>query len=91
MAKRHSKKGKGTYAVYRASSRAEVNRKARIERHLKKHPNDAQTSAVKSKAGTPRTAPGNPGSVGQPEKRIKIYDGTGVAIPLPDFEPIARK
>lgn len=88
MAKKKSLKGKGTYAVYRAESRAETNRKARIERHLKKHPNDKQSAIAKGKAKSPKQNPST--KLGQPAKRVEYRDKAGNLMERPSFAPLPK-
>lgn len=53
MAGQKGRKGKPSfkayYAAYKASGRAEKNRKLRLERHLETHPNDEQTAKALAK------------------------------------------
>lgn len=47
MAKKGSNAGqKGRYAAYKAKDNVTKNAKRKLERHLKKHPNDAQAQAA---------------------------------------------
>lgn len=45
-AKKVSQKGKGSCATYKATGKYEKNRKRRLERHLKKYPDDAVAQAA---------------------------------------------
>lgn len=61
-----AKKGKGAqksrkeqYGAYKAKSSYQVNKAAKVARHLKAHPNDAQAAAVKAAAVPPRKPSGN--------------------------------
>lgn len=44
--KKKSKNGKGVYLTYRNDNRAQKNRIARLERHLRTHPNDETALAA---------------------------------------------
>lgn len=59
MAGKKSLRGKGSYAAYKAENRVAQNKKRKLERHLKQHPNDEQTKSALSKASsyTGRSAP----------------------------------
>lgn len=44
MSKKSSSKAKkDRYSAYKTTNKQEINRKKRLERHLKKHPNDKQS------------------------------------------------
>lgn len=83
MSKKKSLKGKGTYAVYKAEGRAEKNRAKRIAKHLKNHPNDAQTARAKGKAKSPKQKPRT--TLGHQAPRMVLRDPAGNVIPLPEF------
>lgn len=86
MAKRKGqhKSDKEQYTAYKATSRREVNRKARLERHMKKHPNDVQTGAQVGKPSTFRSKPNVKGNF-EPQKS-KIHDPvTGQILSNPSF------
>lgn len=53
MGKKASHSGKGYYATYKTNNQYAKNKKAKNERHLKKHPNDEQAkNATLSKTPT---------------------------------------
>jgi len=54
--KKVSKKGKGSYADYKGKNKFAKNKLAKVLRHLRNHPNDAQT-AEKQKAFEKGAAP----------------------------------
>lgn len=85
MAGKKSRKGKGTYAVYKAESRLQKNRTKRLERHLKKHPNDAQTAAAAKKPVTPRAAPSKRGNYPESKTRV-VLDRAGHVYTIPSEE-----
>ena len=47
MAKKTSATQKANYVRYNTECRAETNKKIKVARHMKKHPNDAQSAARK--------------------------------------------
>lgn len=52
MARKKSSKGKGNFLSYKAENRLQKNRDRKLQRHLKKFPNDLQ---AKKAVGTPKT------------------------------------
>lgn len=58
-AKKSSASDKAQHAAYKTQARYSKNKKAKIERHLKKHPNDAQSaeSLKNVRQQPPRKAP----------------------------------
>jgi hypothetical protein len=83
MSKKKSMKGKGSYAAYRAESRAEKNRAARLAKHLKSHPNDKQTARAKGKAKSAKLAPSS--KLGRKTAKFVLRSPAGHVIPMPLF------
>ena len=52
MAGKKSLRGKGSYAAYEKENRVAQNKKRKLERHLKRHPNDKQTESALSGVGS---------------------------------------
>lgn len=85
MGKKKSFKGKGTYAAYKAEDRRKKNRLSRIERHMKRHPNDKQTLLSATKALEPKTPSRNKGNY--PPERVVYRDASGKEVGSPYFMP----
>lgn len=66
MVQQRSKRGKGTYAVYKTEGRVTKNKIKKLERHCKEFPNDevgkANLAKVIKNGYTPRAKPLVPGS-----------------------------
>lgn len=82
MAKKKSLKGKGTYAAYKAESRAEKNKAAKLARHLRKHPNDEQAEKAVGKPHNYRKAPRGGSAV---EPTFYLLNEAGHKLPMPLF------
>tara|TARA_Y100001951_G_C11298063_1_gene277503 strand:- start:33385 stop:33888 length:504 start_codon:yes stop_codon:yes gene_type:complete len=52
MAGKKSLRGKGTYAAYKMENRVAKNKRRKLERHLKRHPNDGQAESAVATSGT---------------------------------------
>jgi hypothetical protein len=89
MAKKKSLKGKGYYAVYASTNQAEKNRIAKIKRHLKKHPEDAQAQAALKQVGTRRAASNTKGNHPKPESFYR--NSAGHKVLMPNFDPATKK
>jgi len=85
MAKGQHKSDKEQYAGYAAKLTRLANRKRKLARHLKKHPQDAQAETATKKDGVHRTSAGTKGSF--PLKRDFVYDGAGQKTEVPAFIP----
>mgnify|MGYP000973503847 CR=1 FL=1 len=72
--------GKNTQAAYKSEGRYARNKKARIERHLKKHPNDAQSKdSIKSIGKYSRDKPMNPNTWSPDNiKMAQLYKSVGI-------------
>ena len=81
--KKKSRKGKPPYSTYAAADRQAKNQAKKRARHLKNHPNDAQ-SATKAVKGYKRKKP-----VGKNTTTPKwnLRDKAGNLIEQPSFEP----
>lgn len=73
MAKLKSRKGKGSYAAYKAENRQEKNQARKRARHAKRHPNDEQSQKM-AKAGFKRKAPMAPNNT---TPRSPFMDASG--------------
>ena len=80
MAKKPQAKKVETIIVESATSK---NRKARLERHLKKHPNDVQAQKASTSTKAPRKAPKVKGV--HPKQKFKLRDASGKVIGLANF------
>lgn len=76
MAKKKSLKGKGTYAVYQKESRRDKNRIARIKRHMKKHPEDAQSARALG-VTKPAKVASKTNKIGQPAPVLRVRNEAG--------------
>ena len=85
MGKRVSKKGKGSYATYAAESRQAKNRIVRLERHLKKFPEDAAALVAIKTLKTPRKPSRTKGNF--PEAKVYVSDEAGHKTDMPSFTP----
>ena len=84
MAKKKSYKGKKQYAAYANEGRSQKNKARKLAKHLKKHPNDAQSAKMAGKTLSMRKAPMG----GQaPEAKTYIYDASGKKELMPGFKP----
>ena len=86
MGKRVSKKGKGYYVTYAVEGRREKNRIARLNRHLKKFPDDAAALKALKTAKAPRKASRVKGHF--PDEKVFVVDGAGHKTPVGSFEPV---
>ena len=84
---------KARFGAYKATNRAVVNAKRKIERHLKKHPEDAQAQAALKNVATKklRAKPGNKGGwVTESLRSTMVYipyltgKGTPIALKAPE-------
>jgi hypothetical protein len=78
MARKSSKKGKGSYAAYKTENRGYKNKVAKLERHCKKFPKDEEGKKSLErlhdpKNYTPRSKPINPGS-NKPQVRTYSFN-----------------
>ena len=81
-----SQKGKGSYKAYKEASRFAKNQAAKRAKHLKAHPNDAQ-SKTEAKTGYKRKKPLKRGSA-PAANRNKLYrDKSGKVLTAPNFSP----
>ena len=64
-------------------NKTSINRKARLERHLKKHPNDAQAKKAQTSTKAPRKAPKVKGA--HPRQKFKLRDASGKVIGQANF------
>lgn len=80
MAKKPQAKKVETIIVESATSK---NRKARLERHLKKHPNDVQAQKASTSTKAPRKAPKVKGV--HPKQKFKLRDASGKVVGLANF------
>jgi hypothetical protein len=85
---KNSKKDKGTYAVYAGDNRRIKNRKRKLVRHLKLHPNDAQATSALKTDGTQKR---NPQGHKALPKRSFYRDAAGHKIFMPTFAPVYTK
>ena len=76
MAKKPAKKV--TVATPVVESKTAQNRKARLARHLKKHPNDAQAVLAQKKDKAPRKASKTKGNF--PEQKYPVRDESGKVV-----------
>lgn len=82
MAKKKSRKGKGSYATYKAESRLDKNRARKLAKHLAKHPADKQAEVAVGKPARVRKASrGN----ACPAQKHYWYDGAGQKHLMPSF------
>ncbi len=70
-----SKSKKALHGIYANELRAEKNRKKRIAKHLKKHPNDAQTVKAATKPKAKRSASKSKGNF--PPAKFILRDSAG--------------
>lgn len=77
MAKKISWKGKKSYATYKANSQYQKNAKRKLQRHLKKFPNDEVAKAALGHIEYRRQLPKEPS--GWCDKKIEAYQGLGRA------------
>ena len=84
---------KAKFGAYKATNRAVVNAKRKIERHLKKHPEDAQAQAALKNVATKklRAKPGNKGGwVTESLRSTMVYipyltgKGSPIALKAPE-------
>jgi hypothetical protein len=81
MAKKKSMKGKGTYNTYAQEGRFVKNLRAKLERHLRKHPTDEQAKKALAQVGKvdyrrkPSHTKGN-----YPDQIIRVRDAAGHVI-----------
>lgn len=81
-----SRKGKGGYKAYKDESRQAKNQARKRAKHLKAHPNDAQ-SKEQAKVGYKRKKPFKAGSA-PAQNRDKFYrDASGKTLNAPAFNP----
>lgn len=85
MAKGQHKSDKEQYGAYKAKSSRSVNRTAKLKRHLKKHPEDAQAQAALKTDGKQKEQPNQTGHY--PARKDFIYDGAGRKIFIGSFQP----
>lgn len=83
--KKKSYKGKKQYAAYKNEDRAAKNRAARLKRHLRKHPNDAQTAKSAKRPGVYKNKPMVKGHY--PDAKVYTLDAAGHKEIMPDFKP----
>ena len=90
MAKRKGqhKSDKEQYAAYSAKSSREVNRKRKLAKHLKNHPNDAQAASAVGKPKAHRVKSHVKGHY--PKAKDVVLDRSGKSKPMPSFEPNQR-
>ena len=90
MAKRKGKHVSDSeqYNAYSAGLKRIKNRKARLARHLKKHPNDAQAVDATKVEGKQRDKSGTKGNY--PEQKFYLFDKAGNKILIGSFEPAFR-
>lgn len=81
-----SRKGKGSYKAYKDESRFAKNQARKRAKHLKNHPNDAQSKG-QAKTGYKRKKPLKAGSA-PAANRSKLYrDKSGKMLTAPNFSP----
>lgn len=85
-----SRKGKGTYATYKSESRLVKNQAKRRARHLKNHPNDAQ-SKDNAVVGVRRKTPNKRGNFPAANRNKFYRDASGKSVGAPAFAPDERK
>lgn len=92
MAKRKGqhKSDKEQYAAYKAKSQRDVNRKKRLERHMRKHPNDAQTAAVVGKVKAFKVKSHTKGHFPKPKDEV-IVNKAGHKLPMGNYSPQRSK
>lgn len=84
-----SRKGKGSYKAYKDESRLAKNQARKRAKHLKNHPNDAQSKS-QAKAGYKRKKPLKAGTA-PAANRNKLYrDKSGKVLGAPAFSPEAK-
>lgn len=82
------KSDKEQYTAYASLLKRIANRKARLARHLKQHPNDAQALTASSVEGSPREKATTKGNF--PAKKYFVYDGAGQKTLIGSFDPTTR-
>lgn len=79
---------KAQYAGYAAQLKRDKNRKARLARHLKNHPNDAQTASAEGTSGTYRSKSHTKGNFPKSKDFVVV---NGQKVVLGSVEPQRRK
>jgi len=91
MGKKISLKGKKSYATYKAANTYEKNAKKKLQRHLKKFPDDecakSALTHIKYRRQTPKTP------LGWCDKKIEAYQGLGkaAAMQMAQYLKLMRK
>ena len=89
MAKGQHKSDKEQYSAYSTLSKRINNRKAKLARHMKKHPNDAQTEAAAKTDGTQRQKSHVKGHF--PEQKDILINSAGHKQLVGSFDPFIKK
>lgn len=80
---------KAQYGEYSVGLKRIKNRKARLAKHMKAHPNDIQAEKASKTDGTQRNTPGVKGNY--PEANNHLRDASGKIIAPGTFAPQGRK
>ncbi len=80
---------KEQYNAYSTQLRRIKNRKARLARHLKNHPNDNQAVVAAKVEGNQKQSSGVKGHF--PARKDILRDGAGNLIEMSNYEPVRKE
>lgn len=82
------KSDKEQYNAYATLLKRAKNRKTRLARHLKKHPEDTQALTALGTDGTQKVNPSTKGNF--PDEKFYLYDGAGRKTCVSTIEPTTK-
>lgn len=89
---------KAQYAAYQSTGRKETNRSAKLKRHMKRHPNDAQAQKAVGKPAPAKNSAKVKGNFPAPKDSLRdpitgqpMADVAYAGWDSPDYDPIPPK